>query len=72
LNWAFGESARRDTSRQQTLRFYLALLHAKAGQHDQATSELRALEQELVKARSGGSLLDAVHAALTSAAPRSR
>jgi hypothetical protein len=62
LPWAFDDYVRDNPARQQTLRYYLALLHAKAGRGDQAAAELRALEQELLK--SPGSLLDAVRRGL--------
>jgi hypothetical protein len=67
LNWAFAEYAAKDESRLRTIRYYVALLHAKAGQTDRATSELRALEHELASSHSSGSLQDAVKAALKSA-----
>ena len=62
LPWAFEDHVRDNPARQQTLRYYLALLHAKAGRPDQATAELSALEHELSK--SPGSLLDAVRSGL--------
>ena len=62
LPWAFEDYLRDNPARQQTLRYYLALLHAKAGRHDQATAELGALEREL--SESPGSLLDAVRSGL--------
>ncbi len=62
LAWAFDEYAGKDESRRRTIRYYVALLHAKAGQRDQAVNDLRLLQKEL--ARAPGSLRDAVEAAL--------
>jgi len=42
----------------------VALLHARAGHTDEAVTELRALEGEMAKSRSSGSLRDAVQNAL--------
>jgi TIR domain-containing protein len=72
LNWAFADYTAGDEARQKTIRYYMALLHARAGQTDEAATELRTLEQELVKSRSGGSLLDAVHAAVAATAAAKR
>jgi hypothetical protein len=62
LDWAFDEYAARDESRQLTMRYYAALLHARAGRGPRAAAELRALDKEL--AASPGSLQEAVQAAL--------
>lgn len=62
LEWAFRDYAANDESRRRLLRFYSAVLQARAGRVPRATNELRALEQELANAP--GSLLDAVQAAL--------
>jgi tetratricopeptide (TPR) repeat protein len=62
LGWAFDEYAAEDDSRRQTIRYYVALLHATAGRVDQAAGDLRTLNKEL--AASPGSLRDAVQAAL--------
>ena len=62
LRWAFEDYAARDESRRQTIRYYVALLDAKAGRQDQAIDGLRALNEELAK--SPGSLRDAVQTAL--------
>ena len=64
LRWAFADYARNDQGRQTTIRYYVALLQARAGRTDQALTELRALEAEMAKSRSTGSLRDAVQAAL--------
>jgi hypothetical protein len=62
LDWAFDEYASRDESRRQTLRYYTALLQARAGRAPRAVTELRALDKELTP--HPGSLQDAVRAAL--------
>ena len=62
LAWAFDEYARKDESRRQTIRYYVALLNAKAGRTGPAVNDLRALLQELASAP--GSLRNAVEAAL--------
>jgi hypothetical protein len=63
LQWAFADYAAKDDSRRQTIRYYVALLDAKAGRQDQAINSLRTLNEEL--AGSPGSLRDAVQTALT-------
>lgn len=63
LGWAFEEYAANDESRRQIIRYYIALLHARAGRADEAAGELRTLDKEL--AESPGALRDAVQAALT-------
>ena len=62
LDWAFEEYAANDESRRLTIRYYVALLHARAGRAEQAVSEMRALNSEL--AQSPGSLRQAVQKAL--------
>ena len=62
LGWAFDAYAAKDEWRRQTIRYYVALLHARAGRLNQAGMELRMLDQEL--AQSPGSLRDAVQAAI--------
>ena len=62
LSWAFDEYAVGDEARRRTIRYYVALLHAKGGRPDQATTELRALRQEM--AATPGDLRDAVQSAL--------
>jgi hypothetical protein len=62
LRWAFDEYAAKDDSRRKTIRYYVALLDARAGRASQAIGDLRALNKEL--ADSPGSLRDAVQAAL--------
>lgn len=70
LNWAFTEYAAGDESRSRTIKYYVALLHEKAGDTRRAAAELHALDQELANAP--GSLRDAVEAALEHAAPTTR
>ena len=62
LGWAFDEYAAKDESRRLTIRYYTALLHARAGRVNQAINQLRMLDQELAK--SPGSLQEAVRAAI--------
>jgi len=62
LDWAFTDYAAGDESRRRTIRYYVALLHARAGRVDRAGDELRALHAEMAK--DSGSLKDAVKAAL--------
>jgi tetratricopeptide (TPR) repeat protein len=62
LAWAFDEYAARDESRRRSIRYYVALLHARAGRMDQAIGDMQALRKEL--SQSPGSLQDAVQAAL--------
>lgn len=64
LEWAFKEYATNDESRLKTIRYYAALLHAKAGRAEQAANELRALDSEMANSHSSGSLRDAVQAAV--------
>ena len=64
LQWAFADYAAHDEGRLKTIRYYVALLHARAGHTDEAVTELRALEGEMAKSRSSGSLRDAVQNAL--------
>ena len=62
LGWAFEEYAARDESRRLTIRYYTALLQARAGRMNQAVNDLRMLDQELAK--SPGSLREAVQTAI--------
>jgi hypothetical protein len=62
LGWAFDEYAAKDESRRRTIRYYVALLHSRAGRFDRAAADLRTLEKELGK--NSGSLSDAVQAEL--------
>jgi hypothetical protein len=62
LAWAFDEYAAKDESRRLAIRYYTALLHARAGRVNQAVNELRMLDQEL--APNPGSLRDAVQLAI--------
>jgi hypothetical protein len=64
LGWSFEEYAAKDEFRRRTIRYYVALLHEKAGRMDQAVSELRALNDELAAAGLTGSLRQAVGATL--------
>ncbi len=62
LAWAFDDYAAGDQSRRQTLRYYVALLHERAGRLAEAGEQLAALGQEL--AGHPGLLQDAVQASL--------
>jgi hypothetical protein len=62
LGWAFEDYAANDESRRRTIRYYVALLHARAGRLDQAVGELRSLDAEMAK--DTGTLRDAVQVAL--------
>ena len=62
LRWAFEDYAANDESRRRTIRYYVALLHARAGRLDQAVAGLRTLDVEMAK--ESGTLRDAVQAAL--------
>jgi hypothetical protein len=62
LGWAFDEYASGNDFRRRVIRYYVALLQAKAGRVEQALGDLQTLEMELAKNR--GSLHDAVRAAL--------
>jgi hypothetical protein len=64
LGWAFDEYAAKDEFRRRTTRYYVALLHEKAGRVDQAAADLRTLDKELADIRGSESLHDAVRAAL--------
>ena len=62
MGWAFEEYAAKDESRRLTIRYYTALLDARAGRMNQALNGLRTLDREL--ASSPGSLREAVRAAI--------
>lgn len=62
LHWSFDDYTAKDESRQRMLRYYIALLHDKAGRRNQAVQDLQALEQETAKAP--GSMRDAIAASL--------
>jgi hypothetical protein len=62
LAWAFDDYAAGDESRRQTRRYYVALLHERAGRLPEAREQLAALGQEL--AGRPGSLQDAVQASV--------
>jgi hypothetical protein len=64
LHWAFDEYAANEEFRQQTIRFYTALLNAKAGRTGEAITDLQALNKELTQAGATGSLRQAVVASL--------
>ena len=64
LHWAFDEYAAKEEFRLRTIRYYTALLNAKAGRTSQATTDLHALNEELAKGGATGSLPQAVVAAL--------
>jgi hypothetical protein len=64
LHWAFDEYAAKEESRLWTIRYYSALLNAKAGRTNEATTELRALDKEMARDGSTGSLRQAVLATL--------
>jgi hypothetical protein len=62
LTWALEQHPAQYESRRNMIRYYLALLHIRAGRVDRGRDELRALDAELAK--SPGSLMDAVRAEL--------
>ena len=62
LGWAFDDHFAGDESRRRTRRYYVALLHERAGRLAEAREQLAALGQEL--AGRPGSLQDAVQASL--------
>jgi hypothetical protein len=62
LGWAFDEYIAGNESRQQTKRYYVALLDERAGRIDGAPEQLTALSKELTG--HSGSLQDAVQASL--------
>ncbi len=64
LGWSFAEYAAKDEFRRRTIRYYVALLHEKAGRIDQAVTELRTLNNELAAEGLTGSLRQAVAATL--------
>jgi tetratricopeptide (TPR) repeat protein len=69
LAWAFEEYAAKDEARLQTIRLYVALLHAKQGRVDQAVDELRALDKELGDSGSEGVLRSAVQESIERLSP---
>jgi tetratricopeptide (TPR) repeat protein len=64
LHWAFDEYAAKEESRLWTIRYYTALLNAKAGRTAEATTELQALNKEMGTEGATGSLRQAVVASL--------
>jgi hypothetical protein len=64
LHWAFDEYAAKEESRLWTIRYYTALLNAKAGRTAEAMTELQALNKEMGKEGATGSLRQAVVASL--------
>ena len=69
LAWAFEEYNAKDEARLQTIRLYVALLHAKQGRVDQAVDELRALDKELGDSGSEGVLRSAVQESIARLSP---
>lgn len=69
LTFAFTEYIAKDDSRQQTVRFYTALLYAKDGRVEQAVSELQALNKELGDTGSEGVLRSAVQSSIERLSP---
>jgi tetratricopeptide (TPR) repeat protein len=64
LHWAFDEYAAKEESRLQTIRYYIALLNAKAGRTNDAITDLQALNKEMARDGATGSLRQAVVASL--------
>ena len=64
LHWAFDEYAAKEEFRLRTIRYYTALLNARAGRTSEATTELHALNEELAQSGTTGSLRQAVAASL--------
>jgi len=64
LYWAFDEYAAKEEFRLRTIRYYIALLNAKAGRTNEALSELQALDKQLSQDGATGSLQQAVVASL--------
>ncbi len=62
IEWALADYVAGDDGRRRTIRFYIALLHARAARAAQARADLQALRLELTP--HPGSLRDAVDAAL--------
>jgi TIR domain-containing protein len=69
LAWAFEEYNAKDEARLQTIRLYVALLHAKQGRVDQAADELRALDKVLGDSGSEGVLRSAVQESIEHLSP---
>lgn len=70
LHWAFDEYAAKEEFRLQTIRFYTAVLNAKAGRTSEAVSDLQALDKQLRQDGATGSLQQAVVASLKQLQPR--
>jgi hypothetical protein len=64
LHWAFDEYAAKEEFRLRTIRYYTALLNARAGRTSEAMTELQALNKEMDKDGATGSLRQAVVATL--------
>ena len=64
LHWAFDEYAAKEEFRLRTIRYYTALLNAKAGRTNEAMTELQALNKEMAQDGASGSLRQAVLATL--------
>jgi hypothetical protein len=69
LHWAFDEYAAQEPSRLWTLRYYTALLDAKAGRAQQAVAGLETLRAEMAREGADGSLSRAVQASLKQLRP---
>jgi hypothetical protein len=67
LAWAFDDYTKGDEARLRTRRYYVALLHERAGRVDDARRELRALVEEM--RGDEGSLPNAVRATLKQLGP---
>jgi hypothetical protein len=64
LHWAFDEYAAKNESRLWAIRYYTALLNAKAGRTNEAMTELQALNKEMAQEGANGSLRQAIMATL--------
>jgi len=64
IKWAFEEYAAKEEFRLRTIRFYTALLNAKAGRTKEAITDLQALDKEMARNGATGSLPQAVQATL--------
>jgi len=64
LHWAFDDYAAKDEFRLRTIRYYTALLNAKAGRTKEAMTEMQALNKEMGDDGANGSLRQAVQATI--------
>jgi tetratricopeptide (TPR) repeat protein len=69
LHWAFDEYAGKEVFRLRTIRFFAALLDARAGRREHAVSELQALNKEMDQDGMNGSIKQSVEAALKQLRP---